>query len=181
MRERGGNYVFTVKDNQRKLKRETDRCLDLLADTQRYQQHQTTDTGHGRVETRYIRMVPSPDKLKKAWPGLQAIGTVQRTRQNRKTGNTSVHTVHFITSLNHPAPDILALNRGHWGIENKLHRHKDTLLDEDRSTIRKQAAPHNMAVIRASSVAFLRSNNTPLTHASQNFARNPSALFSLIF
>jgi hypothetical protein len=80
----GGDYVFTVKDNQRNLKRETDRCLELLADDPRHQQHQTTGTGHGREETRHIRMIPAPDKMKKAWPGLQAIGTILRIRKNRK-------------------------------------------------------------------------------------------------
>jgi predicted transposase YbfD/YdcC len=125
-------------------------------------------------------MVPAPDKLKKVWPGLQAIGTITRTRKQRKTDKQSVHTVHFITSLKQSAADILTLNRDHWGIENKLHRHKDTLLSEDQSTINKQAAPHNMAIIRASSIAFLRTNDMPLTHSSQHFARNPHALFNLL-
>jgi len=179
--EQGGDYVFTVKDNQRKLKRETDRCLELLADDPRHQQHQTTDTGHGRVETRHIRMIPAPDKMKKAWPGLQAIGTILRIRKNRKTGRESRQTAYFITSLNRPAADVLALNRQHWGIENRLHRHKDTLLDEDHSTIRLDAAPHNMAALRAASIAFLRTINMPLTHASQHFSRKPHALFQKLF
>ncbi|HIK20240.1 MAG TPA: ISAs1 family transposase [Synechococcus sp. M44_DOE_062] len=178
--DKGGDYLFTVKDNQRKLRRDIDRCLALLAGSSRRQDHTTENSGHGRSETRHIALIPAPEALKKTWPGLQAVGTITRTRQQHKTGKTSVETVYFITSLDKTAPDILALNRAHWRIENNLHRHKDVLFDEDRSTIRCNAAPHNMAVCRASALAFLKSLRQPLPHTTQDFARNPDALFHVL-
>jgi predicted transposase YbfD/YdcC len=162
------------------LRREIDRCLDLLADSPHRQEHTTENNGHGRIETRRIALIPAPDALKKNWPGLHAMGTITRTRKQKKTGKTSLETAYFITSLDKQAPEILALNRAHWRIENNLHRNKDMLFDEDRSTIRCNAAPHNMAVCRASALAFLKALQQPLTHATQNFARNSHALFQLL-
>ena len=108
------------------------------------------------------------------------MGTITRTREQRKTGKKSTETAYFITSLDKAAPEILALNRAHWRIENNLHRNKDMLFEEDRSTIRCNEAPHNMAVCRASALAFLKSLQQPLTHATQNFARDTDALFRLL-
>jgi predicted transposase YbfD/YdcC len=162
------------------LQREIDRCLDLLVASPYRQEYTTENKGHGRIETRHITLIPAPDKLKKTWPRLYAMGTITRTRVQQKTGKRSIETAYFITSLDKPAPEILALNRAHWRIENNLHRNKDMLFDEDRSTIRCNAAPHNMAVCRASALAFLKSLQQPLTHAAQNFARNTQALFRLL-
>jgi len=64
-----------------------------------------------------------------------------------------------ITSL---APDradaarILELRRGHWSIENKLHWVRDVTFDEDRSRVRKLAAPRAMASLRNVAISLLR-------------------------
>ena len=64
-----------------------------------------------------------------------------------------------VTSL---APDkanpaqLLALNRNHWGIENKLHYVRDVTFDEDRSRVRKKAGPHVMASLRNLAISLLR-------------------------
>ena len=63
---------------------------------------------------------------------------VRRTRA--EGAEPSNETICGITSL--PAEDadehrLLALNRGHWSIENKLHLPRDTTYREDHSRIRK--------------------------------------------
>jgi hypothetical protein len=45
---------------------------------------------------------------------------------------------------------LLALSRGHWGIENKLHYRRDVTLGEDASRIRKAVAPQVLAALRNS-------------------------------
>ena len=51
---------------------------------------------------------------------------------------------------------LLALNRGHWGIENKVHRVRDVTFDEDRSQVRKGTAARAMASLRNLAISLLR-------------------------
>ena len=54
------------------------------------------------------------------------------------------------------AARLLALNRGHWGIENRLHWVRDVTFDEDRSQVRTGAGPHVMASLRNLAITLLR-------------------------
>lgn len=45
------------------------------------------------------------------------------------------------------AARLLALVRGHWGIENGLHYRRDATLGEDRSLVRRGHAPHTLAAL----------------------------------
>ena len=51
---------------------------------------------------------------------------------------------------------LLALSRGHWTIENRLHGVRDVTFDEDRSRVRKGAGAQVMASIRNLAVSLLR-------------------------
>src|SRR3954451_22486780 len=42
--------------------------------------------------------------------------------------------------------------RGHWGIEDRLHRVLDVVFGDDRSRLRTGHAPANMAVVRYAAV-----------------------------
>jgi Transposase DDE domain len=54
------------------------------------------------------------------------------------------------------AETLLAWNRGHWGIENRLHYVRDVTLDEDASRIRTGSAPEVMAGLRNAAITFFR-------------------------
>ena len=65
---------------------------------------------------------------------------------------TTLERVYLISSLScaeaSPAP-LLAWNRGHWGIENRLHHVRDRAYDEDRCRMRTGrvlACPRNFAI-----------------------------------
>ena len=68
-------------------------------------------------------------------------------------------TVHGITSFTawqaNPA-DILAGNRGHWGVENREHYVRDRTFDEDRSQVRTGASPQFLATARNIVMSLLR-------------------------
>ncbi len=66
------------------------------------------------------------------------------------TGSTS--------SLVRSAQDFAALIRQHWDIENKLHGSLDVTFNADRSGIRKDNAPENMAALRRFALNLLRQN-----------------------
>jgi len=51
---------------------------------------------------------------------------------------------------------LLALSRGHWTIENRLHGVRDVTFDEDRSRVRKGAGAQVMASIRNLAISLLR-------------------------
>lgn len=71
-------------------------------------------------------------------------------------------TVYGITSLSVEQADasrLLALTRGHWGIENGLHYKRDVTLGEDASRVRQEAAPQVMAALR-NSILHLLDNTT---------------------
>ncbi len=72
-------------------------------------------------------------------------------RERTEKGKTTVEVVHGITSLGPDRADaarLLALTRGHWGIENGLHYRRDVTLGEDASRVRKGVAPQVMAALR---------------------------------
>lgn len=90
------------------------------------------------------------------WAGLKQ--GFELTRERTVGGVTSRETVYGITSLPVEQADakrLLALTRGHWGIENGLHYKRDVTLGEDASRIRQQAAPQVMAALRNSIVHLL--------------------------
>ena len=76
-----------------------------------------------------------------------------------KEGETSTETVYLITSLVEERADpqrLLALNRGHWAIENRLHWVRDVTFDEDRSQVRTRQGPRLMASLRNLAISLLR-------------------------
>ncbi len=50
---------------------------------------------------------------------------------------------------------LLTLKRGHWAIENRLHRCKDVNLAEDASLIHAGQGPHIMVLLRDAALALL--------------------------
>ncbi len=67
--------------------------------------------------------------------------------------------VYGLTSLPPAQADparLLALTRGHWAIENRLHWVRDVTFDEDRSRVRKGAGAHVMASVRNLAISLLR-------------------------
>lgn len=111
--------------------------------------------GHGRQERRTLRRTTSLTKSQD-WAGLKQ--GFELTRERTVRGVTTRETVYGITSLSADAADaarLLALTRGHWGIENGLHYKRDVTLGEDGSRVRQEAAPQVMAALRNSIVHLL--------------------------
>lgn len=94
-------------------------------------------------------------------------------------------TVFCITSLTPDkadAPRLLQLNRGHWAIENRLHYVRDWTFDEDRSQVRKRAAPHLMASLRNLTITLLRlaGASTNIAAATRFFMRHTERAMELL-
>jgi len=93
------------------------------------------------------------------FPYAAQVFRLERYRLDLTQSKEEHEVVFGVTSL---APDkatpaqLLALNRNHWGIENKLHYVRDVTFDEDRSRVRKNAGPHVMASLRNLAISLLR-------------------------
>jgi predicted transposase YbfD/YdcC len=115
------------------------------------------------------------------WPGVRQVCQITRERTIR--GQTTTEVVYFVSSLSRERADatrLLQLVRNHWGsIENGLHYVRDEVLGEDRSTIFRGNAPHNLAALRNAALNWLRRNGTSKIAATlRSFARQPLRLFT---
>ena len=90
--------------------------------------------------------------------GRQAFRVVCR-RTVLASGRSSVEAAYGITSLapDHAGPsEILALNRGHWEIENRLHYVRDVAFDEDRSRVQVRRLLRNLACLSNAAISIVR-------------------------
>ncbi len=144
--DQGGDYVLALKGNQGTLHDDVRRFLDdpetALATASE------TGKGHGRIEVRTAYLSADIAWLQDnhAWPGLQAIGKITRSRET--DGKTSSETAYYLLSQKLAPERFNALARSHWSIENQLHWTLDVIMDEDQARNRKDHGPENLALLR---------------------------------
>lgn len=161
VQQAGGDYLLVVKENQGTLYRDIQLLFDPPATvpaaplTDR-RVTRTMDNGHGRnLEIR--ELLASTDlNAYLDWPGLQQVVRLERTWRERGKVKRALH--YGITSLapeTADPPRLLALRRGHWAIENRLHRRKDVSFGEDASLIHVGQGPTVMALLRDAALSLL--------------------------
>lgn len=154
-RERKAHYHFIVKGNQ----------ATLFEDIKLYfQDRQEPDfisydpPDHGRIETRKIWTTTEVCPYL-AFPYVQQAFMIERESVEKKTGKISHDVTYGITSR---TPDqanpqqLLAINRGHWTIENSCHYILDWNFDEDRSRIRSGFGPENISRLRRFAIGVIK-------------------------
>lgn len=157
----GGDYLLVVKENQPTLLGDIALLFDPpgtvrppALDDRR--EARTVETGHGRRhEVRHL--VASTDLTGYLdWPGAAQVFRVERTWQEQGQPKRQVR--YGLTSLPPEvgsAARLLALKRGHWTIENRLHRTKDVTLGEDASLVHVGQGPTVLAMLRDAAVSLL--------------------------
>jgi len=157
----GGDYLLLVKGNQGLLERDLALLFDPPAGSDPLplldqREARTIERGHGRQqEVRHL--LASTDLTGYLdWPGLAQVFRLARTWLEHGVARRQVQ--YGITSLDPtrgtPAV-LLALKRGHWGIENGLHRVKDVTFGEDASLIHTGHGPLVMALLRDTAISLL--------------------------
>ena len=117
--DRKADYVMTVKGNMPTLYRQLRKlpwtCILAVS---------AVSTDHGRRARRTIKVALAP-----SWIGFAGAAQVAQLRRTvTKKGKKTVEVVYLITSDRDADPVTLAAwVRGHWEIENKLHRASETL------------------------------------------------------
>ena len=110
--------------------------------------------------------------LSATWPHMAQVAELTRivTRQ----GKTTQEVVYLISSL---TPDqaspqrLLALVRGHWHIENRLHSVRDVDFGEDRCRLRSGNAPQIMRHLVITLIH--RSGSSQIAASRHSFAYHP--------
>lgn len=152
--QKEADYLLGLKGNQGKLYKDVESFSEQMFKPRigyHIDQTQTTDMGGGnRIETRQVAISDDIVRLQQLhdWPGLKAIIRVISTREHKKTGNKSTETRYYLSSQILSAQKAAEFVRDHWKIENSLHHVLDVSFKEDRSRIRKDHAPENMAIFR---------------------------------
>jgi predicted transposase YbfD/YdcC len=175
LRGRGAHWILRIKGNQKTLHTR----LKALPWSQVPEAARVRSVGHGRVETRTIRIIDlagSSDGHGEFFPdAAQAIKIVRRRRTRR--GRWSVQTVYAITSLDLREADPAQLAcwvRGHWRIEAGLHWVRDMTFGEDSSQVRTDHGPTNLAAFRTLVINALRLAGYPNIAAGlRQHARTP--------
>jgi len=89
---------------------------------------------------------------------LRSVVGVESIRTNKTTGETSMETRFYISSLEANAESIAPRIRGHWSIENSLHYVLDVTFKEDASRIRERNATKNFSLARKLTLNIIKLN-----------------------
>lgn len=126
------------------------------------------DKKHGRLEQRRIWTSTALNDFVD-FPYVAQVARIERTRRQVSSGKLETEVVYLVTSLSagEASPErLLALNRGHWEIENRLHWVRDVTFAEDQSQVRTGTGPRMMAMLRNLAISLVR-----LLHAARWIAQ----------
>jgi predicted transposase YbfD/YdcC len=188
--EGGGEYVWTVKDNQSALRAEIEAAFEieegktaLKAMKNDFSRVETVEKGHGRIEERKL-VATSMLKGYLEWPWLEQVFKIEREVEEISTGKKRSEVSYGVTSLRREeasAERLMEIVRGHWGIENGLHYRKDKTLQEDACRLRRGEAAQVMAVINNLIIGLvLRQGRRNLAEARRIYSAYPLEALNLI-
>jgi predicted transposase YbfD/YdcC len=162
---RGGDYLITLKGNQRKVHAEVRDwfaanafalgaplrpCFDAF------------DDGHGRLVRRRVFACSDVDAFAalKDWPELAVVLAVEIIRGVNGKGKVTAEIRHYLSSAKFPPEVLAAAIRNHWRVESGLHWVLDVGLREDASRVRERNAARNLALLRRIALNLARADST---------------------
>jgi predicted transposase YbfD/YdcC len=163
--EQGGDYVISLKLNQKSLDERVEELFQSAIKNQfkgfEHSEIRVDEKGHGRQQIRHCVMLSNIQELiepERKWSNLYSVGMMNSWRtENEKT---TFETRYFISSLSNNSELLTQSIRSHWTIENQLHWVLDVQFNEDDSRIRNGNAPQNLAIIRHIALNLLNQEKT---------------------
>jgi predicted transposase YbfD/YdcC len=186
----GADYLMVAKGNQPTLRAEVQAVFaPHLAAAQDRERHETFERGHGRLETRRLTVVSvAPGTV--AWPGVAQVFVLERitgrgkSARQRRAAQYERTLVWGVTSLPREragAKRLLALSRGHWGIENGSHWVRDCVFHEDARQVPTGTVARAMAAFRSAAISLLRAQGEPsITTATRRMQARPWDCLALL-
>ena len=154
----GADYVLALKGNQEALHQAVIDHINeqLEGDLADAQEQVTTETGHGREETRTYLQLPAPETLPgfPLWKGLKSIGLT--TSCTLRDGKETIEVRYYISSLEVDVKQFARAVRGHWSVENGCHWVLDMTFREDESRIRERHLRENFAWLNRFALSLLK-------------------------
>lgn len=159
IRQRGADYILSVKDNQPKLAESVQDFFAAFQVAPAKTPHgfdEVIEKDHGRLEVRRCYAFNQLDCLHapERWPDLRSFAVIAAERTIN--GKTTLEHRCYISSL--PA-DAARLNRAvrlHWRVENSLHWCMDVAFGDDQMRVRTGNAARNFAVMRHFALNLIR-------------------------
>jgi len=181
--EKQADFLVCVKDNASDLRQRLEKVLDRQPNT--LPQAQTEDHAHGRIEKRSVQMAAILP-AQTGWPHTHTACRVIRERQQIRRGQivgesreTAVYIGSFAADTYSPER-VLALVRGHWGIENGLHHRKDRSMDEDRCRASTGKTGRVMCCLRSIAAVVLGRAKESLSVVQRRLSRKTHLLLGLL-
>ena len=158
----GGDYALALKGNQATLHADACRFLNDPAAAKTIAQP-VVDADHGRIETRSATISTDIEWLQDLhqWPGLKAIGKIDRVRETKT--KTTTETAYYLLSTTMSVERFEQIVRAHWGVENQLHWVLDVTMNEDQARNRLDNGPNNLAVLRHMALNILNANKSKIS------------------
>lgn len=137
----------------------------------------------GWFEERELYLIPANFGVE-GFAGVQQVGKLTRYRYHKRSGKETTETVYLITNLSPDEADaeqVLTWVRGHWTIENHVHRTRDVQMHEDASRIRRGHAARALATLSNAIIGLLtRRGHTSVKQTVERFRAQPTLAFNLI-
>jgi predicted transposase YbfD/YdcC len=188
--ESGGEFVWTVKDNQPNTRKAIEQLFapekpipGLGCPPMDFGKAKTFEKNGGRLEERII-ITSSLLNDYLDWPSVGQVFKLERRFTNLATGKVHHEIQYGLTSLTaeeaSPAR-LLAIVRSEWGIENGLHYRRDVTFHEDQTRMTNKPAARAMATINNLVVGLFKHLGFD-NHASARrfFDAKPDEAFALL-
>jgi len=116
------------------------------------------------------------------WPGLKQVCRIERTVKEKGCVTTEIaYAISSLTAERASAADLLNYNRGHWGIENRLHWVRDVSLGEDACRANIENCPQNLAALRNVGLTLMRrAGLNEILSTLRDFATRPYELLKFL-
>ena len=162
---RGGDYLITLKGNQRKAHAEVKAwfAANAFAPGAPLQPcFDAFDESHGRLGRRRVFACPDVGAFAtlRDWPGLTTVLAIETIRRGNGAGKVTAAIRHFVSSANVAPEALAAAIRNHWRIENGLHWVLDVGFREDANRVRDRTAARNLALLRKIALNLVRGDGS---------------------
>jgi predicted transposase YbfD/YdcC len=191
--ERGGDYLWPVKENQPRLYEDIQRLFapdqpkpGFGKITTDFLSASKVNLGHGRLEKRSIQTSAMLNDYLD-WPGLGQVYRLERkfswVRQG-KVYKTSCEIEYGITSLSRDQASpskVLQVRRKHWLVETGLHYRRDVTFHEDATRMTIGAAGRILATVHNLVLSLIkRAGYKNAAQARRYFEGHMDLAFSLL-